>query len=219
MVQINDYDYRYDFKITENNEDIIVETHGIQHYDENTSFKQSLKEVQENDIQKEKLAKQNGVEHYIALDCRKSELEWIKKSVMESELPTLFNFKEDDIDWLKCEEFACNSLVREVCDLYNLDKNILTISNELKIESSTIRKYLKQGEQLGLCCYDPKEIIAKKSKKAYCLELDKVFDSVAKAEKLFNIVGSIRQCCKGNTKTACGYHWMFYEDYLNLNKL
>lgn len=44
--------YKYDFYFEKNNEKYIIEVHGLQHYKDNTNFKMSLKEVQENDKNK-----------------------------------------------------------------------------------------------------------------------------------------------------------------------
>lgn len=213
--------FKYDFYVIENNEHIIIETHGIQHYEESGRGR-SLREEQENDKLKEQLAKANNIKHYIVLDCRKSELEWIKKSVMESELPTLFHFKEDDINWLECHEYACKSFVKIACDLYNEKLSIFEISNKLKLSKQTIRKYLKQGFKIDLCDYNAKEALLQShknnSKKIYCVELDKLFNSEHEAEIELNICSSnLSKCCKGITKTSGGYHWMYYEDYLKLN--
>lgn len=142
---------RYDFFIDKNN--VIIETHGIQHYKQCGFTKRTLKQEQENDNFKETLAKANNIKHYIALDCRKSELEWIKKSVMESELPTLFNFNETDIDWLKCHEHALTNLVKEVCDYKKSHKTMTysDIGNIYNLEKSTIGKYINKGKILGWC--------------------------------------------------------------------
>ena len=48
------------------------------------------------------------------------------------------------------------------------------------------------------------------SKAVYCVELDKCFDSMKEAERQTNIHnGNISSCCKGNRKTAGGYHWSY----------
>lgn len=166
--------YRYDFYVDIIN--CIIETHGEQHYKENTNTsnrKNSLKEIQENDKNKELLAKENGIENYIIIDCRYSELEWIKNSIIQSELPKLLNFKESDINWLKCHEYACNSLVKIVCDMWNDDvKKVSYIADKLKIGKTSVIRYLKQGVKLGWCDYDPKESLKQKeymSKKVICL--------------------------------------------------
>jgi hypothetical protein len=146
--------YRYDFYIKNN---FIIETHGRQHYEENgfssmTNGK-TLEEEKFRDKTKKELALSSGIEHYIVLDCRKSELEWIKKSVMESELPTLFNFKEDDIDWLKCNDFAISNLFKDICDYFknNYNENILSnICNKFSLKEPTVKQYLVKGIKLNL---------------------------------------------------------------------
>jgi ribosomal protein S27E len=149
--------YRYDFYINDIN--CIIETHGLQHYEEKRGNWGDLAEIQKNDKDKEELAKENNIENYIILDCRYSELDWIKSSIMKSKLPQLLNFKENDIDWFKCYEYACSNLVKTICDLWNSEKNIVRIVEKLKLCRSTIRKYLKQGAKLNWCNYDPiKEI-------------------------------------------------------------
>ena len=50
----------------------------------------------------------------------------------------------------------------------------------------------------------------KRSKKVYCVELDKVFDSMTQAQKELNI-NNISACCRGIYKTAGGYHWEYVE--------
>ena len=49
-----------------------------------------------------------------------------------------------------------------------------------------------------------------KSKRTYCLELDKYFDSVLEAAQYTNIPkSSISQCCTQRRKLAGGYHWRY----------
>lgn len=107
--------YKYDIYINKIN--CIVEIFGNQHYQESFGrigkHARNLEEEQENDRLKEQLAKINNIKHYIIIDSRESKLEWIKNSIMKSELPSLLNFKEEDIDWLKCHEYSCSSLIKK----------------------------------------------------------------------------------------------------------
>ena len=49
-------------------------------------------------------------------------------------------------------------------------------------------------------------------KPIYCVELDKIFDSVADASRELNIDNSgIVKVCKGKKLTAGGYHWKYAE--------
>lgn len=147
---------RYDFYIP--NMSCIIEVHGGQHYDLGFSnFRRNIKEEQENDRFKKELALANNIKHYIELDCRESNLKWIKNSVLNSELNELFDLRE--INWIKCEEFALKNIVKEVCEYWNNKEEWESVNNiveNFKLSESTIRKYLKTGTSLGLCRYDPK---------------------------------------------------------------
>lgn len=49
-----------------------------------------------------------------------------------------------------------------------------------------------------------------RSKKVYCIELDKYFDSMSAAAAELGIsVSRISECCSGNSKTGGGYHWKY----------
>lgn len=155
---------RYDFYFELNNEKYIVEVHGNQHYEDKPNFNTSLKEQQNNDIYKYNLAIQNGIrpENYIVLDCRKSELEWIKNSVLNSRLNEVFDL--NDIDWQECEEYALGNLVKEVCDYWHEHYEIKgeELSTRLLgeifgISKGTTRDYLKKGTLVGWCNYNSKE--------------------------------------------------------------
>ena len=81
----------YDFYIEKIN--CLIETHGIQHY-EQTKRKgaRSLKEEKSNDRFKKGMSKQNNIKEYIVIDSRKSELEWIKNSVLSSNFTKIIKF-------------------------------------------------------------------------------------------------------------------------------
>lgn len=56
-------------------------------------------------------------------------------------------------------------------------------------------------------------------RKVICLETNEVFNSIKEASVIKNIHNvSIFNCCKGKSKTAGGYKWMYLKDYeLNNN--
>lgn len=144
----------YDFYIRDIS--CIIETHGVQHYEE-TSFSKSLAEQQEDDYYKFQLAINGGIQHYIVIDCRKSEIEWIKTSIMNSQLPILLKFRENDINWNKCYLDACSDIKRQIWEYYNkYYPTTKELSKIFKIHTQTINKYLKSGNELGLVKYDGK---------------------------------------------------------------
>lgn len=137
----------------------IVENHGLQHYEESfSSFGiKSLDEEQENDRLKEKLAKENGIEHYISLDCRYSEIKWIRNSIMNSELPKLLKFKESDIDWNKCEKYSSESNINVAAKMWNDGLSVKEIVEQIGVCRTSVKTYLKKASMLGLCTYNAEE--------------------------------------------------------------
>ncbi len=225
----------YDFYLMDFNS--IVETHGEQHYKKSfhTIHKNSrtLEEEQENDRIKEQLAKENGIKYYIIIDCRKSELTWIKDSVLNSNLTKLFDLST--IDWLKCSDYACKNIIKEVCDIKNINPNYSThdISKIVNLHSSTIMNYLKKGNELGWCNYnkeDARKIQGLKmrginhplAQDIICLNTKEIFHTMTDASKKYNTpISKISMCCRGE-RNSSGRHpvtneklkWMYYNDYL-----
>jgi len=211
--------YMYDFYLDDIN--CIIETHGDQHYKENEKWNMSLVDIMQNDKDKEELAKRNRIDNYIIIDCRKSEMEWIKKNIMKSDLPKLLNFKEEDINWLKAHEWACHSLVKVMCDLWNSGIKISGIADIFKINSVTVRVYLKKGAELMWCNYDALEGKRINSKKVICLATKEVFNSMVEAGQHYDIhKTSISACCRkrikstGKLPNGTKLTWMYYNEYL-----
>jgi hypothetical protein len=225
---------RYDFYIPSFN--MIIETHGIQHYKKLFTYKWGLlKDIKENDKIKKQLAKQNNIKYYIVIDCSYSNLYFIKNSIINSRLIKLLNFKEEEIDWIKCHENAISNKIKMACELWNNKfKNTTKIGNELKVDRATIVRYLKQGAELGWCDYSSEEssintrkITAENnSKKVICLNTNEIFSNIKSAGKHYNIQrAGISRCCSKETK-HCGEHqktneplyWMYYEDYKKMTE-
>ena len=223
---------RYDFYLLDYN--TIIETHGKQHYNY-SGFNRTLEEEQKNDKIKKELALNNRIENYIVIDCRKSEIVWIKEQILNSDLANIIDLS--NIDWLKCEEFARGNLVKEVCDYWHEHREInsedittTTICKVFGLGESTVRRYLKRGNRLGWCNYNGKEESDKTrklnhkraSKPIYCPELNRIFTSIMDVEKELKINHSnISNVLNGRHKTAGGYHWKrvdknsnYYKNYL-----
>ena len=220
---------RYDFYISSLS--LIIETHGDQHYSDRRSkngYKRfrSFEEEKFNDGYKRMLAFDNDIKYYIELDCRKSDFDYIKQSILDSELINIFDLS--NIDWKSCDSYDGN-VFNSVLELWNNGYDTaLSIGKELGIKGDIVGRYLKSAKLLGLCDYDPvleskvktpeklKKIL---SKKVICLETKIVYDSTMDIQrKLGYLSPAISACCRGKTHTSYGYHWMFYDDYLLLNK-
>lgn len=237
---------RYDFYIPSLN--MIVETHGEQHYKEKSKMSKfkSLKEEQENDKVKQRIALENGVSEYVVVDCRNSDIEWIKNSVLNSKLNDLFDLSK--VDYLKCEEFALKNIVKEVCEYWNnkedwettqtiADNNLWGIKDR-----GTIRTYLKKGAVLDWCNYDSKEVMKRSAylisghnKRAVKIIKDNitigVFESVSElerqSEKMFEVKlvqSGISQVCRGELNHYKGFTFKYiskeeHEEYLKSQEI
>jgi len=156
--------YKYDFyvdNIDNKGNSAIIECHGMQHYEETTrKGARTLKEEQENDKNKEKLAKENGIKYYFVIDCRYSNIEFIKKSILDNKIMYFLENKMNNIDWNIIEGFARKSIVKLICELKRDNPNFTTtdIAKIIGLERHTVREYLKQGTKIwDWINYNPKE--------------------------------------------------------------
>ena len=219
---------KYDGYIT--NKSIIIENHGLGHYKNKfvTYNGVELDDIKKNDNFKENVAKKNGIKYYIKLDCRYSELEYIKNSIMDSKLPNLLNFSDEDINWLKCHEFAVSSRVKEVCDLWNSGiTNIDDIYVTTKLSKVSIYKFLKQGQEIGFIgkykdtlmnnhiSKTVKERYQRHAKPIICIDNKMVFGNISILKEVFktdlniNIPKSIDKVLKGTQKSSKGFTFQY----------
>lgn len=157
--------YKYDFYLPYYN--IIIETHGRQHYDENTNFKMSLREVQENDKYKKDLALNNNIKKYIIIDCSKSDIDYIRNNIFNSALSYIFDLNM--VDWVSCEKFATTSnIIKDVCYYWknkNENESTKDLMKKFNLHKVTVINYLKKGTKLGWCEYDGKLEMTKSGEK------------------------------------------------------
>ena len=202
--------YKYDFCIPLLN--TIIEVHGEQHYKESNRGR-SLKEEQENDRIKYELALQNGIkeDNYVVIDCRNSDMEWIKNNILNSKLSELYDLSK--IDWLKCEEFALRNFEKEICEYWNNKQENETIkdfANHFNLSEITIVKYLKRGTELGWCEYigNKKRIAMYDSKGNVIREECSTRELIRVLEKemgIFLDFRAISEVCKGKRKSHKGF--------------
>lgn len=136
---------------------LIIETDGELGHKGGQIHNKSKKTLEESiyiDQWKDEQYKINGIKT-IRINCFKSNCDFIKNNIIGSELSNILDLSK--IKWDECERFALNNLVLEVCEYWN--KGNFTTGDLVKyfnICDTTVRKYLKQGNNLGLCSYIPK---------------------------------------------------------------
>lgn len=213
---------RYDFYIESHN--TIIECHGSQHYiDKGWGKNYNLDKQIEIDEYKKQMAMSNGIEHYIQLNCEISDFDYIKKSILNSEINRLFNL--ECFDWELCKEnIIDNGIYTKVlnCTKNGL-KTVIEISDSLGISDTTVRRYLHRLTEDGLFNYSKeaakqnnKDVVCKK---VICLENQKIYNSMTEGSVDTNCtVKGISDCCRGVITKHKNLHWMYYNDYLLMNK-
>ena len=100
------------------------------------------------DNKKDQLAKEHGI-IVIRIDCKISTIEYIKKSINNSQLTNIFDLKK--INWEKCEKYARTNLIKEVCSEYESDLFISgeELAEKYSLDYRSILSYLSIGKRLG----------------------------------------------------------------------
>ncbi len=148
--------YKYDFGFKLDEELIIIETHGIQHY-KSSNRGRSLNQEQDNDKAKKNVAIKNGIKkrNYIVIDCRLSEFEYIKNNILRSRLGELYDLTK--VEWNHIYKRAYSNLVKLACEYKRNNESLSTndIGRIMKLDKTTIARYLREGTKYGWCNYDP----------------------------------------------------------------
>ena len=160
QVSFDNGKHRNDFLL---NGEIIIETHGKQHYEH--SFEgigeraRKLEEEQANDKLKREIAIQNCIknENYYEIDCRESTVEWIRPR-LEEVLSKYFDISSltDDV-WKQADKQAQSSLRYKACQLWNEGRKVKEIAPILGVSEVTVSCYLNWGTKLELCYYNGKK--------------------------------------------------------------
>lgn len=132
----------YDFYIPDYN--IVVEANGAQHYIKPIGGTRTLQDEQLNDSLKRNLAISNGLGFY-AIDCRKSDCNFILKNLSDSGLLSLLNIDCTDKDLSIIAENAEKSYIVECYKLWKDGKSIEYLCDCFKKSNNTIKSYIQKG--------------------------------------------------------------------------
>jgi hypothetical protein len=212
---------RYDFYIP--SMDMIIETHGIQHYKDFTFGNRTFEEEKENDILKRTLAMYNKISNYVEVDCRYSDLKWLECNFNKA----LGYFY--DLSYVNFNDIFIKSNKSIKTELWEYcNNNLNTPHNEISkifnLSRSTTCEYIKEGIKLGICFYDyenHKQLTkVKRSERMFkkvemydlTMEHLNTFDSLKEAENVTGVLATgILRVCKNINKTAGGYIWKYSE--------
>ena len=147
--------HKYDFYLPQY--DVILETHGLQHYEEKQNWGGFVKQ-QNNDKEKRIIAINNGIkdENYHEVDCRYSTLEWCRPNIEKALSKYIDISILTDEDWQEFDKKNQNSVVYELCKYYSENPN-LTVEELMEIfdlSNSCVSIYLHKGNDYGWCNYD-----------------------------------------------------------------
>lgn len=216
------YDVYFELK---NGKKYIIEMDGAIGHGDNTSS-WSKDNALEIDRIKDILAKENNIE-VIRIDCRygsNDKFNYIVNNIKESSLKDIINL--DEIDFNKSNNLSLTSYMKKACELWESGLSRKEISNALGLNANTITNYLSNGEKYGMCSYTKEEAWKRSCcKQVICLNTLEVFDSATKAANKYNTYKqTILKSCKnqkfsaGKSKTGEKLRWMFYKNYVELNK-
>lgn len=201
---------RYDFYLKKYN--CIIEVHGLQHFVESFSRigGRTLEEEKMNDLEKKNIALQNGISHYIEIDAKYSDKDYLVNSIRQSGLEEIIGKSIDKINWQKCHEFACTSNMVDVWNMWNDGiKDITIICEKMDMSKDTIIRYLKQGAKANMCDYIGKKDEDSANSQIICDLWNNGVKNIQKISKLTNVKESsvIHFLTKADKKGLCNYRY------------
>lgn len=215
----------YDFFLPEYN--TIIEIHGKQHYVHNgfeRLSKVTLEEAQYIDYLKKEQAK-DYIKEYFIIDYSKEDFLELKSSIIQSGLFLVLNVNQKEIDWEYIFHEATRfSPLKKACELFNSGLKMVEICSILGCSRSSLYTYLKRGSEIGLCNYNPEQILKETyikngltvvknmSKPILQFDLNGVyigeFSSIQQAQRVLGI-SHIWDVLSGKRKSSGGYLWKY----------
>jgi len=170
------------------------------------------------DKMKDKLAYDNGYK-VIRIDCKISNLDYIKNNIMNSDLKHIINM--ENVSWNSIDALSINNLAKEVCDFYN-KYNFVSISflcDKYKFCRSTILNYLHKGTKYKWCDYVLSESMSRSvvlydSNNSFINIFTSVKELEEKSFELYRIHFNkwlIMKYCLANKKYK-GFMFKYYQD-------
>lgn len=209
--------HRYDFYLPQHG--IIIEMHGLQHYEEVGFTNRTLEEEQENDRIKYEIAMSNGIDKYIVIDCRESKFGFIWNNIYNSLLFEIFDLTAVDAQQLAIN--ASKSLFTIIVDMWQAGCGTTEIISKLHIDRSTALDYLHSANDVGIIVYSTKES-RRRSTSGNPIAINQYTKdnhyvaSYRSAQDVYDKTGidpsGVRKCCSHNLNSFHGYIWFNADD-------
>lgn len=168
---------------------IIIETHGIQHYDNTNKWSS---QAIEQDKHKRKWCKENNY-YLVELDCRYSSFEYIMNNIKKCNVfPSIL--EADEINILKIMEKTRKYDVTTIKKLYEEGEKVEDIAKMYGVESSSIYRLLRRHNTTFR-----KSPFSKKPVK--CITTKEYFNSITDAQKKYK-TSTISRNCRGKANYA-----------------
>lgn len=153
----------------------------------------------ERDRQKDMAAKQHGVE-VIRVDAKSSELDYLREQVLNSRLNDIFDLNRVNFDTIY-EECLTSRMIQVIHAFNGGIHNTKQLAKRFKISLPTVITYLKRGQKIGICTYNPiesfTEEMKKRGKPVVCVTDNKSFDSISGAGEYYSAhTGAISRNCR-----------------------
>ena len=130
---------------------------------------------------------------------------------MNSTLQDVLMFNLDKINWMKCNQFALSNLVIKSSNLWNSQKTIKEISQELHISTYTVSTYLDKAKECGYCDYSKGDGRNRRFRKIIRLKDNMIYATISEASKENNISwNTLKQKLKINE------NFMYYDEWLKI---
>lgn len=210
---------QYDFYLPTFN--CIIEVHGMQHYEDGSTFYtlkgKTFEEEHENDKYKKEIALQH-IEHYIEIDCFKSDLDYIEDSIKNNkEFNKLIDLS--DVDFEKCKKQSLRSMIYVVAELWNKRLTVEQMHENIHYSTSAINYWLNQARALGICDYSAERAHARRGKKVINLDTLDIYESVqACANILDENISHLYGACNHKIRNP-RVNVIFLSEYFKKNRI
>lgn len=184
----------FDFFIEHNGEKFCLEMNGLQHYEDCRML--SYARTRKTDQIKKEYCANNNI-HYVAIDCRISDFDFIFDNLINSQIGFMLVGinKEETLDYLH-SNFKYNSI--EIIEMYKSGVKISNIAKQENITQTSVTGILKRAGVWEFTPHELRNIVS-----IECVTTGEIFTSQSVACKWCGLKrGGLNPHLKGRTKSA-----------------